>query len=102
MDTMKCPECGREIGKYVLTSSMTVKGIGSVPVFDSKPDYRKAAHIGFGKGLICKRCAKQFFPDGLAYRVTVNYHGKRIAPFIGIKQTGLFPTAGKLIKPPLT
>jgi hypothetical protein len=43
--------------------------------------------------LICRKCAKQYFPNGTAYRVTVDYHGKRITPFIGVKRTGLFATA---------
>lgn len=87
-----CPECRKEIGEYVQKSTMYVKGIGAIPVSDMKMDYRKSSHIGFGKGLICKKCAKKYFPEGIAYRVTVAYGKGRITPYIGIKQSGLFAT----------
>lgn len=89
---VNCPECGKEIGELVMINRMNVKGIGSIPCYDMKLDYRKSSHIGFGRGTICRKCARKFFPDGVAYRVTVDYHGSRITPYIGIKQTGLFAT----------
>ena len=91
-EKVNCPECGKEIGELVLINRMQVKGIGSIPCYDIKLDYRKSSHIGFGKGTICRKCAKKFFPDGVAYRVTVDYHGHRLTPHIGIKNTGLFAT----------
>ena len=92
-NVVTCPECGKEIGTMILDRVTKVKGLGNIPCYHYKYDYRKTAHIGFGKGLICRKCAKHYFPNGTAYRVTVDYHGKRITPFIGIKQTGLFATA---------
>jgi tetratricopeptide (TPR) repeat protein len=50
----------------------------------------KASHISLGEGLICKGCAKKYFPEGIAYTVTNDYHGKRITPYVGIKRTGMF------------
>jgi len=90
MKEIKCPECKKIVGEYVYQRSMTVKGLGTMPVYDCKYDYRKASHISFGEGLICKGCARKFFPEGVAYKVTNDYHGKRITPYVGIKQTGLF------------
>ena len=89
-DHVTCPECGKEIGIEILDGVTSVKGIGAIPCYHYKYDYRKSSRIGFGKGLICKNCAKRYFPEGTAYKVTVNYHGKRITPYIGINRTGLF------------
>ena len=90
MKEIKCPECKKIVGEYVYQRSMTVKGLGTMPVYDCKYDYRKASHISFGEGLICKGCARKFFPEGIAYTVTNDYHGKRITPYVGIKRTGMF------------
>ena len=89
---VKCPECGKVIGEYILVNSVPIRGFGSIPCYDAKMDYRKSSHIGFGKGLICKKCAKGFFPEGIAYHVTVAYGKGRITPHFGIKQSGLFAT----------
>lgn len=91
-DAVTCPECGTEIGVLVLDHVMSCPGVGNIPCYDQKIDYRKAAHISFGVGIICKKCAKKYFPEGIAYRVTVAYGNGRITPFIGIKKRGLFAT----------
>lgn len=91
-EIITCPKCGKEIGTYVLHNVMHVKGIGAVPCYDEKYDYRKTSHIGFGRGLICKKCARQFFPEGIAYKVTVAYGRGRITPYIGIEKRSLFQT----------
>lgn len=88
---IQCPECGKTIGEYVYDFTFHAGGfIGDIPSFTMKYDYRKASRIGFGRGAICKGCARTFFPEGIAYKVTNDYHGKRITPYVGIKQTGLF------------
>lgn len=91
---IKCPECKKVVGKLVYMKSIDsgIDFVGRIPCYDQKYDFRKASHIGFGKGLICKSCAKKYFPEGVAYRVTNQYHAKRITPFIGIRQSGLFAT----------
>lgn len=90
LDKVRCPECKKPIGDYVLIRTTTLPGIGIVPVYDEKMDYRKSSRIGFGRGAICRTCAKKFFPNGVAYRVTVAYGNGRITPHFGIKQSGLF------------
>ena len=91
-DLLTCPECRKEIGVQVLTKTEWIAGLGAVNVYDQKHDFRKASHISFGDGLICKTCARKHFPDGVAYKVTVDYHGRRITPYVGIRRTGLFST----------
>ena len=93
MDTIiTCPKCGKEIGSYILHNVMHVKGLGEIPCYDEKYDFRKTSHIGFGRGLICKKCARHYFPEGIAYKVTVAYGRGRITPYIGIEQRSLFST----------
>lgn len=88
---IQCPECGKTIGEYVYGFTLHAGGfIGDIPSYECKYDYKKASHIGFGRGAICKKCARTFFPEGIAYKVTNDYHGKRITPCVGIKQSGLF------------
>ena len=89
---VKCPECGKVIGAYILERVSNIPGLGQVPLYNEKLDYRRAAHIGFGRGTICKKCARRYFPEGVAYRVTVAYGNGRITPHFGIKQRGLFAT----------
>ena len=87
---IKCPECSKPIGEYVYQRTSKVPGLGAMNAYECKYDYRKTSHISFGRGLMCKTCARKFFPDGIAYKVTNNYHGKRITPYVGINQTGFF------------
>jgi hypothetical protein len=92
-NTIKCPECGKEIGEYVQNGWTNCgKYIGNVRMMEQKYNKRKTAHIGFGKGLICKSCAKRYFPGGKAYAVKVMHGNGWIQPFCGIKRTGFFAT----------
>ena len=86
---IKCPECGKIIGEYVLQFTMS-SPLGGIPFYDSKIDYRKGAHIGFGKGNLCKKCAKRIFPDGVAYKVLIWYVKIWMTPSCGINHSGLF------------
>ena len=89
-EAVRCPECGKDVGVKVFDKIMNMKALGAIPCYHYKYDYRKSSHIGFGRGFICRKCAKGYFPEGVAYKVTVNYHGKRITPYIGINHSGLF------------
>ena len=92
MKAIECPECKKAIGEYVYMKSIDsgIGFVGKMPVYEMKYDYRKASHIHFGKGLLCKKCARKYFPLGVAYKVTNDYHGKRITPFVGPWRCGLF------------
>ena len=95
-EIIKCPECGKEIGEYVQTGLANGgKYIGKIRMLEPKYNKRKTAHIGFGKGLLCKSCARRFFPDGKAYAVKVMYGNGWIQPYVGINQTGFFATKGE-------
>lgn len=94
MKNIICPVCKKAVvGENVYTGETINSGIdwiGKMPVYEMKYDFRKASHISFGKGYICKRCAKQMFPLGVAFKVTNDYHGKRITPFVGPWRNGFF------------
>ena len=91
---IKCPECGKVVGKLVYMTSFDsgIDFIGRIPCYDQKYDFRRAAHVSFGKGYLCKGCAKKHFPEGIAYKVTNKYGKGRITPYIGIRRSGLFAT----------
>ena len=87
-----CPECGKELGKYVLDKVLG-SPLGAIPCYHSEIDYRKAAHIGIGKGALCRKCARKYFPQGVAFRVSINYVGKRMnLTSGGVNNSGWYPT----------
>lgn len=87
-----CPECGKELGYYYFDFGVKTP-LGLIPAYNSKVDYRKAAHIGIGKGGLCRKCAHKHFPQGVAYKVTVLYVGKRTNVFnCGVNNSGWFAT----------
>lgn len=78
-EAIKCPICGKELGRYILDSISYCKGIGSIPCYTMKLDYRKASHhynnTKGQRGHICKACARKLFPEGKRYQVMVmNVH----------------------------
>ena len=93
---IKCPECGKEIGEYVHSGwTHGGKHIGKIEMLEPKYNKRKTAHIGFGKGLICKSCARRLFPNGKAYAVKVAHGSGWIQPYVGVNRTGFFATKGE-------
>ena len=87
-----CPECGKELGVYILDRVVS-SPLGGIPCYHQKVDYRKAAHIGIGKGGLCRTCAKKHFPQGVAYRVSINYVGKRMnLSSGGVNNSGWYAT----------
>lgn len=93
-NVIECPECKKVVGKLVYMKSVDsgIDLVGRIPCYDQKYDFRKASHIGFGRGFLCKSCAKKYFPEGVAYKVTNQYYNGRITPYIGIRHSGLFAT----------
>ena len=81
-NTVHCPLCGKEIGKQVIDGTHSLPNLGGVTMMHSELDYQKASHIYWNagrykkSGVLCKRCAKAHFPDGKAYYVVTDYHGK--------------------------
>ena len=86
-----CPECGAELGRYVLDSVMHT-ALGSIPAYNTEIDYTKAAHIGI-KGTLCRECARKLFPEGVAYKVTIQYvHSRMNVTRGGVKNSGWYAT----------
>lgn len=89
-----CPDCGETLGKYVL-HNVTMTKLGAIPAYDSQIDYTKAAHIGVGRGALCRKCANKYFPDGVAYKVVLWYVHGWINASCGINRTPYFATRDK-------
>ena len=88
-----CPECGKVVGEYVHAGWMNGgKYLGKIHMLDAKYDKRKVSQISFGKGMLCKGCAKRFFPDGIAFVVKVAHGSGWVQPYVGIKRTGMYST----------
>ena len=85
-EAIKCPICGKELGHYILDGVSHCKGIGAIPCYSMKIDYRKASHhysnIRGQKGHLCRSCAKKEFPEGKRYLVMC-VHGRKEMPIFG-------------------
>lgn len=70
---IKCPICGKVIGKRVVVNRISLGSLGCSDVCKAKIDYRKAAHVFWheyrASGTLCKKCAKEKFPEGFVYYV---------------------------------
>ena len=86
MNEIKCIFCDKELGKYVLDGYMD-SPLGKIPCSHMELDYRKTARlfwsVGRQHGHLCKKCARQKFPEGKAYTVKFMYHGKETTIFAG-------------------
>lgn len=84
---LKCPICEKVIGKRVTDGWHDSGGLGMIQMCHSEYDYRKASHvwwhIRFKSGILCRKCAKEKFPDGSYYMVTFLDHGKESHTLIG-------------------
>ena len=65
-----CPFCKKVIGKRTTESAFGINGI-PVALCREKIDYRKASRVLFPKkGRLCRKCARERFPEGFVYYVT--------------------------------
>lgn len=90
-EAIKCPICGKELGHYILEGTSYCKGIGAIPCYGMKMDYRKSSHhysnVRTHRGHLCRSCAKKIFPEGKRYQVMVMHGSKPMAIFGGEEVT---------------
>ena len=89
MKKVCCCNCRKEIGVMIPEGGMN-SPIGYIPSYSQKLDYRKASHIWidsrkdqFGRGNLCKACAKKAFPEGKAYMVMHHFNSKEFSLYAG-------------------
>lgn len=82
-EMVKCPLCGKEIGKVIQDGAMA-SPLGPIGFYRHENDYRKASHVYWQggrrekSGTLCRKCAKQKYPEGQYYRVAFWYHAKKM------------------------
>ena len=79
-EMVKCPLCGKEIGKYI-RESVTGRLLGPIVYYTKKMDYRKSSKVFWDGRVVanylCKACARTKFPEGQYYQVAFYSHGKK-------------------------
>ena len=78
MREVKCPLCGKAIGKLVVDDYHdTGTMIGAIELVHEELDYRKASRLYWQErratGTLCRKCAKQKVPSGKYYLIA--YYG---------------------------
>lgn len=93
---IRCPLCGKHIGERIVDGYHSLGDLGCATMCHSKYDYRKASHVFWEqrnrKGTLCRKCAKEKFPEGFTYHVAFNYHGKKTYTYGGVNGSNKFVT----------
>lgn len=93
-----CPVCGKAIGKSWVVDTMYVKGLGGIDTVETKYDYRKASHTWSGKGTLCRKCAKEKYPEGKRYQVCFMMHGRKHSICGHTDEGGCFASKAEAVK----
>lgn len=76
-----CAKCEKVVGREIVEARIHCYG-GWSELKHDEIDYRKASRVWGNKyKILCKKCAKQMFPEGYAYKV--------------VKPSGIYSSSGE-------